>query len=370
MTDQVVLPTRVFDDNGNPASGARINFFESGTTTVLTVYTDETLADALGVYVDTDSSGIPPQCFYSGSTAVRVRCDDSSGNVLWERDPMPTSGTGAGASDISFEAITGNSAANVQAAIENNTNNITSLTEENDNASAPVKTAGSSNAYTLAAKNTITAYAEGQVFLVVADRANTGTATLNVDSLGPINWWRYDATGTAVAMVSGDIAAGGVYQVVYDGTRFVTTSPVEASETQPGIVERSTDAEALAGTAIGKIPDVAQAQSMIDKSLVVVAMGSFDGTGTPAWNYRSGFSATITDNGTGDYSLAFDANEADAQYLVFIHVESPGTGINNRLHVTAHTLAVGGFDIRSTSAAGDAFDFDGIHVLVIRKTWA
>ncbi len=43
---------------------------------------------------------------------------------------------------------------------------------------------GSSNAYTLAASQTISAYAAGQWFAFVANHDNTGSATLDVDSVG------------------------------------------------------------------------------------------------------------------------------------------------------------------------------------------
>lgn len=61
-----------------------------------------------------------------------------------------------------------------------------------------------------------TAYAAGQTFRFTAANANTGAATLNINGLGAKSIFK---RGT-LALVAGDIAASGVYQVVYDGTNF------------------------------------------------------------------------------------------------------------------------------------------------------
>lgn len=43
----------------------------------------------------------------------------------------------------------------------------------------------------------------------------------------------------------------------------------------------------------------------------VIAAGILTGTGTPAWTgTRVGFTATVTDNGTGDWSVALDPDVA------------------------------------------------------------
>ena len=76
----------------------------------------------------------------------------------------------------------------------------------------------------VAGTNTITAsitpspsaYTAGQTFRFVAAGANTGAATLNINGLGAKSIFK---SGTG-ALVGGDIASGGVYEVVYDGTNF------------------------------------------------------------------------------------------------------------------------------------------------------
>lgn len=77
-----------------------------------------------------------------------------------------------------------------------------------------IQTAGTSNAYTLTVAQTLSAYAEGQLFLFEADRANTGAVTLNVNALGAVAV--VDTYGNA--LVADDIVVGGRYMAQHDGT--------------------------------------------------------------------------------------------------------------------------------------------------------
>ena len=66
------------------------------------------------------------------------------------------------------------------------------------------------------------AYAVGQTFRFKANTANTGAATININSLGVKNIVK----GVNTTLVNGDIAAGQVITITYDGTNFVIQSPV------------------------------------------------------------------------------------------------------------------------------------------------
>jgi hypothetical protein len=61
-----------------------------------------------------------------------------------------------------------------------------------------------------------TAYAGGQKFHFVAASANTGPATININSVGAISITKVGN----VALSAGDIVAGGAYILIYDGVRF------------------------------------------------------------------------------------------------------------------------------------------------------
>jgi hypothetical protein len=78
-----------------------------------------------------------------------------------------------------------------------------------------VVTGGAGDAYTLTSNQGIAAYADGLRFSFRADRANTGAATLNIDTRGAKNL-RKSFSGALVALVANDIVADGVYDVVYD----------------------------------------------------------------------------------------------------------------------------------------------------------
>lgn len=62
----------------------------------------------------------------------------------------------------------------------------------------------------------ITAYNNKQVFLVKFANANTGPATINLNALGA----KAIKKAATVALASGDIVAGKIYTLAYDGTNF------------------------------------------------------------------------------------------------------------------------------------------------------
>lgn len=83
-----------------------------------------------------------------------------------------------------------------------------------------ITSTGSANAYLIALSPAPAAYVAGQKFTFKANFANTGAATLNVNSLGAkaINLF-----GT-LALVTNQIIVDQIVTVVYDGTQFQATS--------------------------------------------------------------------------------------------------------------------------------------------------
>jgi len=84
----------------------------------------------------------------------------------------------------------------------------------------------------------------------------------------------------------------------------------------------------------------------------VIATGSLNGTGTPAWNWRAGFSATVTDNGAGNYTVAFDAAEANTNYAVALNADAGGT----RYFINYDAKTTSGFIITVADVTGAAVD--------------
>lgn len=93
-------------------------------------------------------------------------------------------------------------------------------------------TVAGTNTITAALTPAITAYANGQMFTFIAAGANTGAATINVNSVGAKAIVKQVASGY-VALTTGDIISGLTYIVIYDdaGTdQFVLVNPTSVSQ--------------------------------------------------------------------------------------------------------------------------------------------
>jgi hypothetical protein len=77
-------------------------------------------------------------------------------------------------------------------------------------------TAAGTNTYTATTSPAISAYSNWQEFVIKFTNSNTGVATLNLNSLGAKAIKKNGST----ALSSGDISAGQIFIIVYDGTNF------------------------------------------------------------------------------------------------------------------------------------------------------
>lgn len=83
--------------------------------------------------------------------------------------------------------------------------------------------AGSTDAYAITtASPALTAYSTGLKITFKANTVNTGTATLNVNGLGA----KTIVSAVNTTLTTGDIAAGQICTVIYDGTNFVLQNGV------------------------------------------------------------------------------------------------------------------------------------------------
>tara|TARA_R110000868_G_C10972546_1_gene770338 strand:- start:359 stop:1363 length:1005 start_codon:yes stop_codon:yes gene_type:complete len=83
---------QILDSNGNPSGGAKVYFFEVGTTTPKNTYSDAGLSIANANPVVADSAGRLPSTFLDGN--YKVVAKDSDGVTLWTRDPVGETSTG------------------------------------------------------------------------------------------------------------------------------------------------------------------------------------------------------------------------------------------------------------------------------------
>lgn len=94
MTDSThVFPTgwKLLDSDGNPISGGTVYFYEAGTTTPLTVYSDADLSTTIGTSIATNSAGEPvsdgnPVLVYTGTDPYKVIAKDASAVTMWTYD--------------------------------------------------------------------------------------------------------------------------------------------------------------------------------------------------------------------------------------------------------------------------------------------
>ncbi len=80
----------------------------------------------------------------------------------------------------------------------------------------PYLIATGTDAYSVTNTPPILAYAAGNTFSVYFTNANTAVSTINVDSLGA----KSIKKNGSVALIAGDILAGKIYTLIYDGTNF------------------------------------------------------------------------------------------------------------------------------------------------------
>ena len=91
----------------------------------------------------------------------------------------------------------------------------------------------------------LAAYSAGQNFRFVAAGANTDTVTLNINSLGAKAVVKHGAT----VLTAGDIPAGSIAEVTYDGTQFQLQAPAKGFTTAADLQSQVNTAFTSAGTA-------------------------------------------------------------------------------------------------------------------------
>ena len=199
-----------WDSNGAPVAAAEAKYFEAGTSTPLTIYTDTALTTPHAVPQVADANGVFAPVYISGPDEVKIEIRTSAGALLPGYPVDNITGIPVGgltAAGVVFDPTATLAAVEVQTALET-LDSITSRLVE-------TVTAGSSNAYTLDPPLTITAYTDGMIFVLRADRDSTGAATLNVDTVGAKDWKRHDGSSYVAYGLDG-IVAGNHYWVEYD----------------------------------------------------------------------------------------------------------------------------------------------------------
>jgi len=111
---------------------------------------------------------------------------------------------------------------------------------------------GAANAYVMTTAPSLAGIPVGTTFNFQAAHANTGTSTLNVDGMGAITIKKNGGTGGSVGsnLAAGDIAAGQIVSVSYDGTNFQIESTLGNASTGGGGGGANTSLSNLSSVAI------------------------------------------------------------------------------------------------------------------------
>jgi hypothetical protein len=119
MTDIISFePVVARDANGNPVANAQATFFQTGTTTPVTVYTTAAESTAHPSPLVADGNGVFPAVFKSGA-AVKVVVKTPLGATLYTLDPaIKVASSGSAAGSISFAPTDDIPVTSVQDAIE------------------------------------------------------------------------------------------------------------------------------------------------------------------------------------------------------------------------------------------------------------
>ena len=92
-------------------------------------------------------------------------------------------------------------------------------------------TASGTNALTASMRVAPSGYIAGAIYIIKVGSNNTGSATLNLNSLGAKTLKKY-SSGVLSNLQSGDLISGMMIQVLYDGTYFQVVSGIGAGGTE------------------------------------------------------------------------------------------------------------------------------------------
>ena len=153
--------------------------------------------------------------------------------------------------------------------------------------------AGSTDAYSITLSPVPAAYVTGMLVGFMANSANVGTATLNVNGLGA----RTIVKGVSTTLDSGDILTGQVVGVVYKDPNFVLQTPVSTNNAQ--IFTNGTDTKNAADASTTQ--NIAHGLGKIPKKVRITAMHGIQGSSDTDSN---SLIATTVYNGTTQSSVS------------------------------------------------------------------
>lgn len=174
-----------FDANGAPLTGGLIYTYLAGTTTAATTFTSRSGAANNTNPIVLDAAGrTPAEIWMTGGALYKFVLKDSTFVQIGSYDNIPA---------------------------------IDDVTTVNN-----LITVAGTNTLTGVDTPTLNAYTAGAQFSFAPQNTNTGAVTLDIDTLGAKAVTKYGTT----ALAAGDLVAGSIALIEYDGTRFQLLNPV------------------------------------------------------------------------------------------------------------------------------------------------
>jgi hypothetical protein len=168
-----------FDSNGDPLAGGLLYTYNAGTTTPVSTYTSRSgVAFNTNPIVLNSSGRTPAEIWLEGGVLYKFVLKDSTFVQIGSYDNIPA---------VNDPTTTNN-----------------------------LITVAGTNALTGLAIPPLEGYAAGAQYSFIAQNTNTGAVTLDIDSLGVKSVTKFGTT----PLVAGDIIAGAMILIEYDGTRF------------------------------------------------------------------------------------------------------------------------------------------------------
>lgn len=293
-TDSVTFAaTAAFTVDGqSPTVGQRVLIKDQTSALQNGIYTVTTVGSSTANWVLTRATDFDQSSEMIAGTMVEVVNGTVNAGTVWT---LTAAVAAVGTNSVSFTSI-----------------NISTKVDQNG---SPIYGAdsGASDAYAITLSPAPSAYTTGMVINFKANTANTGAATLNVNSLGAKTIKKQNDQDLA----DNDIEANQIVTVIYDGTNFQMQSQVATSSA----VSAATQAEQETGssTTVYVSPGRQQYHASAAKAWV-----NFNGSGTPAIN--ASYNVTSLTDGTTTWTVNLTTAFSSANYGVAGICQAAGSG--------------------------------------------
>ena len=210
---------QAFDGSGNTLAGAKLYFYQAGTSTPANVYSDVGLGVPLSNPVIANGAGRFPPIYLEDNAAYKVRYCSSEDVEIWTADNVVTTSTESDVTVV-LQAITQTSisAGYTEEEAQNPTNFVRAVYKYANSSYWFTDEGSTTNSYILEGVDDYTRpidYFAGMQVWFYTTRANTGAATVNVASLGTKNICHADGS----TLFAEDII--GLVHLIYNGSSFI-----------------------------------------------------------------------------------------------------------------------------------------------------